>query len=181
MSSITNSIKIKQYCDIQNSFCILQLSWNCFCILNSYAFKMKINIQSDKELNSLLDALANEIVDANIYHRLFCDLVDSIDSHQRELSQSNTFWSLTLDALRDARLTRLCRVYDQESKSLNLVNLLDTIKANLHLFEEHYFRERLQDNAFVDSLAQTGRVHPSHNWTRTLNFRVAETLLLRSL
>ena len=150
-------------------------------LLNSYAFKMKINIQSDKEINSLLDALANEIVDANIYHRLFCDLVDSIDSHQRELSQSNTFWSLTLDALRDARLTRLCRVYDQESKSLNLVNLLDTIKANLHLFEEHYFRERLQDNAFVDSLAQTGRVPPIAQLDEDIEFSSCRNPLVKKL
>lgn len=48
--------------------------------------------------------------------------------------------------------------FDQESKSLNLVNLLDTIKANRHLFSEEHFRTRLSDNAFVDSLAEMHRI-----------------------
>ena len=86
---------------------------------------MKIKIQTSDELNSLLDVLAREIVDAQIYHRLFCDLIDSISDHEREFQQSNTFWSLTIDSLKEARLTQLCRVFDQECSSLNLVNLLD--------------------------------------------------------
>jgi len=49
-------------------------------------------------------------------------------------------------------------MYDQESSSLNLVNLLDTIKANLHFFSEPHFRQRMAGNAFVDSLAQYNRV-----------------------
>lgn len=122
---------------------------------------MEIQIQSGEELNLLLDALAQEIVDANVYHRLFCELVDCINTHEREFRQSNTFWHLTLDALRDARLTHLCRVYDQESKSLNLVNLLHTLKANLHLFSALHFCERLKGNAFVDSLAKGNRVPDS--------------------
>ena len=39
---------------------------------------MKIKIQTSEELDRLLDALAQEIVDAQIYHRLFCALVDAI-------------------------------------------------------------------------------------------------------
>ncbi|MFZ1641674.1 MAG: hypothetical protein WAV07_09620 [Candidatus Contendobacter sp.] len=119
---------------------------------------MEIRVQTSEELTLLLSALAQEIVDANIYHRLFCDVVDSIAAHEHEFRQSNTFWSLTIDALRDARLTHLCRVYDQESNSLNLVNLLQTLKANLQFFNEASFRERLKGNAFVDSLADQSRI-----------------------
>ena len=131
---------------------------------------MKIKIQTSNELNTLLDALAREIVDAQIYHRLFCDLINSISEYEYEFQQSNTFWHLTFDSLKDARLTRLCRVFDQESNSLNLVNLLETIKANLHLFESHHFSERLRDNAFVDSLAESNRMPDEHQLDEDIKF-----------
>ena len=142
---------------------------------------MKINIRTGEELNQLLDALAYEIVDANIYHRLFCSLVDSISTNQKEFRQSNTFWGLTLDALREARLTRLCRIYDQESNGLNLVNLLDTIKANLNLFEEEHFRIRLQGNAFIDSLAQEHRVPPVAELNLDIEFSSIRNPLVKKL
>ena len=145
------------------------------------AQNMKIKIQTGDELNSLLDSLAREIVDAQIYHRLFCDLIGSISEHQREFQQSNTFWSLTLDSLKDARLTRLCRVFDQESSSLNLVNLLETIKANLHLFEAHHFRERLRDNAFVDSLAELDRVPPERQLDEDIGYASCANPLVKKL
>ena len=142
---------------------------------------MKINIQSDDELNRLLDVLAQEIVDAQIYHRLFCDLIDSIDAYEREFQQSNTFWSLTIDSLKEARLTRLCRVFDQESNSLNLVNLLETIKANLHMFEEHHFRERLRENAFVESLAKSDRVPPEGQLDEDIAYASCTNPLVKKL
>ena len=125
-----------------------------------------MKIQTSDELNQSLDALAQEIVDAQIYHRLFCDLIDAIPDYERVFQQSNTFWRLTLDSLKEARLTRLCRVFDQHSSSLNLVNLLEAIEENRHLFEEDHFRQRLKDNAFVDSLAQSHHV-PEKNQLKT--------------
>lgn len=116
---------------------------------------MEIKIQKSEELTRLLDALSKEIVLAHIYYHLLCDLVKAKPTHEREFQNFNTFWNLTLGALRTAYQTHLCRIYDQESKSLNLVNLLHTIEANLHLFSEVYFRKRLEGNAFVDSLAKT--------------------------
>jgi hypothetical protein len=121
---------------------------------------MKIEIQTGGELNILLDALAKEIVKANDYYRLFRNLVAAMPAHEREFLQSNTFWALTLEALRDKYMGCLCRVYDQNTKSLNLVNLLDTIKANHHFFSEAHFRQRLAENAFVDALATTDRLPP---------------------
>ena len=49
-------------------------------------------------------------------------------------------------------------MFDQNTNTLNLFNLLDTIKANSHFFEEPYFRERLKENAFVSSLAKDARI-----------------------
>ncbi|MFN9789788.1 MAG: hypothetical protein ACK53X_01690, partial [Holosporales bacterium] len=86
-------------------------------------------------------------------------LISSGDTYGREFIQANTFWFLTRKSLMSSCLLNLCRTYDQEeSKSLNLKNLLDTIKANLPLFAEAHFRERLSNNAFVDSLASTNRI-----------------------
>ena len=143
--------------------------------------KMEIKIKSSDELNKLLDALALEIVDANIYHRLYTDLVDSIGNNARAFTQSNTFWSFAIDSLRDARMIRLCRVFDQESKSLNLFNLLETIKANIQFFEEKHFRHRLKDNAFVNSLAGVDRVPDGSQLEKDMWLASAQNPLVRKL
>ncbi len=101
---------------------------------------MKIKVKNSEDLNKLLDALAGDIVDANIYHRLYCDLTSSIKKNKRAFRQSNTFWFFTLISLDDARIIRLCRVFDQESKSLNLYNLLETIKTNIHFFKKAHIK-----------------------------------------
>jgi hypothetical protein len=119
---------------------------------------MEIKIKTGEELTKLLNSLSKEIVLAHIHYRLLCDLVKAKSTYEREFQSFNTFWTLTLGALRTSYQTNLCRVYDQESTSLNLVNLLHTIQANLHLFSEVHFRKRLAGNAFVDSLAKIKRI-----------------------
>ena len=119
---------------------------------------MEITIQSREELNKLLDVLARDIVDANIYYRLWISLSEATKEYPAEFAQSPTFWCLTMQALKEAYLTRLCRVFDQNTDTLNLFNLLDTIKANSHFFEEPHFRERIKENAFVSSLAKDARI-----------------------
>ncbi len=117
----------------------------------------QISITSAVEFESLLNALASEIVDAQIYFKLHTDLVTAVPDYAEVFNESNTFWWLTVHALLDAALSRLCRIYDQHSKSLNLRNLLDTIQANLNIFDIQNFRQRLKDNPFVESLSQTAR------------------------
>lgn len=126
---------------------------------------MQISIKSAGEFESLLNALASEIVDAQIYFKLHTDLMAAVPDYAEVFNESNTFWWLTVHALLDAALFRLCRIYDQQSKSLNLRNLLDTIQANLIIFDIQNFRQRLKDNPFVESLSQAAR-KPS---TATLN------------
>jgi hypothetical protein len=142
---------------------------------------MKIDIQTGAELSKLLDTLAHEIVDAHIYHKLFSDLTDSITEYSREFQQSNTFWGLTIDSLKEARLIRLCRVFDQNSDGLNLVNLLETIKANLHLFQEEHFRDRLRNNAFIDSLAETNRVPSPDQLDGDIDYASSRNPLVKKL
>lgn len=114
---------------------------------------MEIEIQTGEELNLLLEALLDEIVKANSYYRLVSGLENAVPDYEWEFRQAGVFWHLTQKALKDACLISLCRIYEQNSETLNLFNLLHTIKGNLHFFSEQNFRERFKNNAFVDSLA----------------------------
>jgi len=111
------------------------------------------------EFRQLLDALWSELVDANSHFTLHQNLLKATPDYGMVFKQSNTFWTLTLSAHLDAVVLRLCKAYDRyDSKpTLNLRSLLETIKDNLHLFDEPNFRERLKDNPFVDSLAKESR------------------------
>lgn len=120
---------------------------------------MKITIRNSSEFNRLLTALVDELIDAQIHFTLYENLVAAMPQYRSEFNESWTFWSLTLEAHLDSAILRLAKSYDQYGRrTLNLPNLLDTIKANLDLFAEQNFRERLKDNPFVDSLAAIPRV-----------------------
>ncbi|MEO1590105.1 MAG: hypothetical protein AAFU71_02310 [Cyanobacteria bacterium J06632_22] len=142
---------------------------------------MKIAISSGDELNHLLDALGQEIVEAQIYHRLLCDLVAAIPEYKREFKESNTFWHVTINSLKEARLIRLCRVFDQNSSSLNLVNLLEIIKENLHLFTEEQLRERIKDNVFADSLCHFYRPPNKSQLETDIEYASCRNLLIKKL
>lgn len=142
---------------------------------------MEIKIKSADELKKLIDPLALEIIDANIYYRLYSDLNDSIEDNGREFRQSNTFWSLTFNSLQDAMMSRLCRVFDQQSNSLNLFNLLETIKTNVPFFKENHFRERLKDNAFVESLAEVDRIPIESQLDKDIWFASNQNPLVKKL
>jgi hypothetical protein len=114
---------------------------------------MKIIINDSEQFGRLLKDLADEMVTACIHFKLYSDLNAAVNSYVTELNQSPAFWSYTFRAHLDTVLSRLCRIYDQHKKSLNLKNLLDTIKTYINIFDVKNFRERLKDNPFVDSLA----------------------------
>ena len=118
---------------------------------------MKIDLENPEQFGSLLKALVNECVNAGIYFDLHRNLIIARPEYKEVFIESNTFWSLTVRALLDATLSCLCRAYDQHSQSLSLRNLVDTIEANLEIFNTANFKERLQGNPFVESLAKTTR------------------------
>jgi len=112
------------------------------------------------EFKQLLDALSSELIDASFHFTLHQNLQAATPDYWMVFSQSNTFWTLTLSAQMDAVVIRLCKAYDQyggTKPTLNLRSLLETIKDNLHFFDEPNFRERVKDNSFVDSLAKGSR------------------------
>jgi hypothetical protein len=115
---------------------------------------MKLKLKSAEEFRRLLTALLDDLVDARFHFTLHHNLAKAGEEYALEIAQSPTFWGLTLSAHMDAVLLRLCRGYDAyEHTALNLRNLLDTVRANLSIFDEPNFRQRVKGNLFVDSLA----------------------------
>lgn len=119
---------------------------------------MEIRIKDAGEFYTLLNALIGELTQAQDHFGLVTDLNAAARAEYAQVfDQSRTFWYLTYRAQREATLHRLYRAYDKDSRSLSLLSLLDTIATNVHYFDEAEFRERLKDNPFVDSLAETAR------------------------
>ena len=119
---------------------------------------MAVPINSSSEFDALLEALADDIIQAKSHFKLLKDLRSSINKYVSELNQSNAFWRLTFRAHLDATLIRLCRIYDDNKSALHLKNWLETIKSNRHLFRADNFKERLKGNPCVESLAANPRI-----------------------
>ena len=115
---------------------------------------MKKRIWKAEDFGEVLDVLAEELVSASFHWQLHQGLSQAGSEYGREFSQSPTFWGLTQKAHIDATLLHLCKAYDQDSRSLNLGTLLQSIRSNPQLFEEAAFRERLKENPHVDSLSE---------------------------
>jgi len=116
-----------------------------------------IAIKDSGDFERLLKALSDDVVDAHIHYQLRQDLIQAIDKHPLVVQQSNVFWTFTLQAHLNSSVYALFRAYDQDTKSLHLRSWLTTIQANLRLFDEAAFRERLKDNPHVASLAKDSR------------------------
>jgi hypothetical protein len=116
---------------------------------------VKLSIKNSADFEKLLNALGTDIVNANIFFKHHHNLKSAAVEYLKEFNESVTFWNITFQALLDATMFALCRIYDTHDKTNSLRNLLDTIKENLHIFDEADFRIRLKDNPFVDSLAES--------------------------
>jgi hypothetical protein len=117
-----------------------------------------IRVRSSAEFKRLLEALASDIVDANIHWRMQRELIDEHEKSSDVWNQSRTFWHLTLHAHSFTAVQCLGRAFDQNSSALHLRTWLETIQAHLHLFETPEFKKRLADNPFVESLSESARI-----------------------
>ena len=117
-----------------------------------------IPVKNSAELAGLMETLVEDIRTSNEYYQLYRKLNAALKEYDTEFHQSPAFWSLTFQALKEAAVLRLCRVYDQEDSANHLHGLILTIKANPALFDEAHFRERLKHNPHVDSLARYGTI-----------------------
>lgn len=116
---------------------------------------MNKKLANPAEFKGLLEALVEELVEAREHFHLHQELSAAIPEYQDVFDLSVGFWSLTLNALIDATLVRLCKAYDlYRTNTLNLKSFLKMVDANLHLFDEPSFRERLKHNPYLESLAK---------------------------
>jgi AbiU2 len=114
------------------------------------------------EFTRLLNALANDVIDAHLHWRMITDLRAAHKQYPLVGLQSQTFWHLTRKAHISACLLNLCRVFDRTKKTLNLFSWLSTIECNLAMFDVLEFKHRLHSNPFVESLAENAkRPNPS--------------------
>jgi len=86
------------------------------------------------QFDRLLDRLARDITDAAIYRKLQADINASIKEFSREFSQSQTFWTLCLQAYTEMAVQRLSRIYFENDKALSLARWLEAIRDNPQLF-----------------------------------------------
>lgn len=110
------------------------------------------------QLHAGIRALAKDAVDAVIHWKLSRGILEAAETWPLVIQESNTFWQLTITAHVNVSVLAMCRVFDQEKTALHLLGLLRLIEKNLPLFDEAQFRERLRDNPFVASLAQSARL-----------------------
>jgi hypothetical protein len=119
---------------------------------------MRINISTGDQFNKLLSGLENELIYAELYFNLFNGLAKTTKEYSKEANQSKTFWTMLFTSFKDSVYIRLCRIYDQNTKSLNLVNLIDTINKNRHLFSKDCFKERNKEHADSDWLSKSTKI-----------------------
>jgi hypothetical protein len=95
---------------------------------------MILQTSNSEQFARLLDSLAADVLDAGYHLQLRIGLASAAREYRRELNQHRAFWHLTLNAQTAAVMAHLCRAYDQNQNSLSLLNLLETIRDNIHLF-----------------------------------------------
>jgi len=136
---------------------------------------MAIAIADDETLGRLMRTVIHEIIDAEIFWRLHREVQIAAGTFRREVAQSRTFWSLTQQALLDAVMFRLCKIYDQHRDALHLKSLLETIRAHRYRFGPARFRERMKDNPHLEFLMQGARALDDQQLQRDLDYVSAST------
>jgi hypothetical protein len=105
-----------------------------------------IRISGDVDLEKLLTGLSHDVVRAPAFLRLYKALEAKFREHQKEVNLSPFFWSLTRDAIKEAGLVRLARIYDQQKSALSLRTLLLTVRDNPKLFKDDAVKKRVNSD-----------------------------------
>ena len=113
-----------------------------------------VRVANEQEFRKLLDHLAIEASRALDHWRLFKELRRAIKAYAPEVTESQTFWFLTLRGHADDVLFRLSRLYDQQEQALGLKKFLVTVKNNISFFSEDAIRQRLGSNPYANNLVR---------------------------
>lgn len=110
-----------------------------------------IPVTCGMEIDRLLNHIARQAHRGTDYWYLVKRLKTAAGEYRMEMSQAPVFWGFTFNALREAVLSYLCRLYDQDPKALSLLRFLRTTQAYRGYFSVDQVRQRLQDSPSVDS------------------------------
>ncbi|WP_213298064.1 hypothetical protein [Paraburkholderia sacchari] len=113
-----------------------------------------IRITGESEFRSLLEGLAQDIVDAHIHWNMWKSLTDLLPQWADVQVEASTFWHYTRSAHLRTALASLARAFDQEQRSLHLKNWLVTIGEHRHLFTVDAFTRRISDDPFAKWLLE---------------------------
>ena len=102
-----------------------------------------LTISKDAELKRLFERIADDIINAGAYLRLHSTLAERFQSHRHEVDQTPAFWTFTANAVRDAALLCLARIFDQRNGALSLHTLLLTIRDHPEFFADEAVRKRV--------------------------------------
>ena len=102
-----------------------------------------LTISEDAELKRLLEHIAHDIINAGAYLRLHSTLAERFESHKHEVNQTPAFWTFTANAVRDAGLLCLARIFDRRHGALSLYTLLLTIRDHPEFFADEAVRKRV--------------------------------------
>jgi hypothetical protein len=116
-----------------------------------------ITVTNEQEFERLRERIDREVSHARHHWYLLKALEKASVEYWREMNESNTFWHLTFIAHRDAVLAHLGRVYDKTIGSLSLARFLEIVTENPNFFSDDARRDRLKDNAYVESLVRGRR------------------------
>ena len=86
-------------------------------------------MSDNKDFQALTQRLVEEVRGATMHYDLYRALRKSVPEYGRALNRSRHFWSLTFNAHLEACRIALCRVYDQEKRSLGLRNWIEHFRA----------------------------------------------------
>ena len=76
-----------------------------------------VPVADHPEIERVLDHITMQACRAADYWRLLRHLETAVDRYLTEFNQTPAFWHLTFSALREAFLSSLCRLYDQQRRA----------------------------------------------------------------
>jgi len=113
---------------------------------------MGFEVKDSHEFRRLMATLARDIGNAHFHWKMFRNLEGALDAQAVVYEQSPTFWSLTLDAHREAAVLHLCRAFDSHHDALSLTKWLGVIRDHLYLFDVEEFDKRMAEHPFAHTL-----------------------------
>lgn len=132
-----------------------------------------------REFSRRLTALAQDIIDAHIHYKLWRDLQRQHKTNPHVMTQSPTFWRLTLKAHLTTCLHHLSRVFVPERNAMSVGMLLAVIRDNDMVFRRK--ASALAASPLAECLSKNGKVLDASSLTEDIALCAGGDVLVRKL